>query len=350
LDFISTQYELRGFVEDLVSQVEQTYWDCVLAQRQIEIFEESLDVALTQADEVEERIRVGRVPETERASAQAEVAQRRSSLIDARSNFANLRLALLRLVNPSDTALRSAELTLLTEPIFPEIRLKDMEESIDFAERMRPEMNQARLQIKRGALEVVKTANGLLPQLDVFLNWSKGENRTSFSDSFLMPRYDVRDTDYTSQVGVQFSYPIGNRAARARHARASISHSQDEFALSNLEQLVEQDVRSAFIEVNRSKEQIAATAATRAFQQESLDAEREKYRLGRSPILLVSQAQRDLLAAHIDSAQAKAAYLKAVVNLYRLEGSLLLRRAVDCPGSRPVDYDGIPAASVTPAK
>jgi outer membrane protein len=337
LDYISTEYELRGFVEGLVSQVEQTYWDCVLAQRQITIFEESLVVAQAQADEVEERIRVGRVPETERASAQAEVAQRNSSLIDARSNFANLRLALLRLVNPSDTALKSAELTLLTQPVFPEIKLSDIEASIDFADGMRPELNQARLQIKRGALEIVKTKNGLQPQLDLFLTWSKGLNRTSFADSFLLPIYDVRDTDYTAQAGVQFSYPIGNRSARARHARATISNSQNKFALANLEQLVEQDVRSAYIEVNRSKEQIAATAATRAFQEETLDAEREKYRLGRSPILLVSQAQRDLLAAQIDEEQAKAAYLKAVVNLYRLEGSLLLRRAVNCPGSTAVE-------------
>jgi hypothetical protein len=68
-----------------------------------------------------------------------------------------------------------------------------------------------------------------------------------------------------------------------------------------------------------------------------LEVEREKYRLGRSTILLVSQAQRDLLTAQLSEVQATAAYLKALVNLYRLEGSLLERRGVDCPGIEPID-------------
>ena len=49
-------------------------------------------------------------------------------------------------------------------------------------------------------------------------------------------------------------------------------------------------------------------------------------------MLLVAQAQRDLLTAQINEVQAKAAYLKAVVALYQLEGSLLERRGVQCPG------------------
>ena len=38
-------YELRGFSETLVAQVENAYWDYALAQRQIEIVEESLKLA-----------------------------------------------------------------------------------------------------------------------------------------------------------------------------------------------------------------------------------------------------------------------------------------------------------------
>ncbi|MBI5093794.1 MAG: TolC family protein [Candidatus Hydrogenedentes bacterium] len=55
IDRQSSDYELRGVAETLVSQVEQTYWDYVLAQRQIAIYEHSVLVAQSQLDEIEER-------------------------------------------------------------------------------------------------------------------------------------------------------------------------------------------------------------------------------------------------------------------------------------------------------
>lgn len=339
LDTLSSDYELRGFVENLVSQVEQTYWDCVLAQRRIAIFEESLKVAQAQADEVEERIRIGKLAENERAAAQAEVAQRRSSLIDARSNYDTLRIALLRLINPYDDSLRPVDIILQSEPSKPDIRMDHVDQSIKLAQRMRPELNQARLQIKRDNLEVVRTKNGLLPQLDVFLSISSDLTRTQYTEAYLTSAQDRRDDGYTTQVGADFSYPIGNRAARARDSRAAMNRVRSRRALANLEQLVEQDIRTAYVEIGRSREQIDATTATRFLQEQTLAAEIEKFRLGRSTVLLVSQAQRDLLSAQISQIEAAAAYLKAIVNLYRLEGSLLERRGVLCPGRDPVQIE-----------
>ncbi len=60
LDTQFTQYELRGFAEGLVAQVEDTYWDYVLALRRVEIFEGSLALARQQLEETQQRIRVGR--------------------------------------------------------------------------------------------------------------------------------------------------------------------------------------------------------------------------------------------------------------------------------------------------
>jgi outer membrane protein TolC len=104
---------------------------------------------------------------------------------------------------------------------------------------------------------------------------------------------------------------------------------------------VQVDVRSAYIEVTRAREQITATAATRNFQEEKLRAETEKFRVGKSTSLLVGQAQRDFVVSQIAETQAVANYLKAMIALYRLEGSLLQRRGVVAPGATavPVDMD-----------
>ena len=139
----ATDYGLRAYVENLVAQVESNYWDYCLALRQIKILEDSLKVAEDQATEIAERIRVGTVAESERAASEAEVAQRKTALIEGRGALAQLRLGLLRLLNPSENALRDQEVTLVSEPVVPEVPLDKIEEAIAFARRMRPEMNPA---------------------------------------------------------------------------------------------------------------------------------------------------------------------------------------------------------------
>jgi len=138
-------------------------------------------------------------------------------------------------------------------------------------------------------------------------------------------------------VGLNFERPIRNRSAKAQHRRSLLQESQAEKTLENLSQLIELDVRNAYIEVNRTREQIAASAATRKFQEEKLRIETEKFRVGRSTNLLVAQAQRDLLVNRIAEVNTVVNYLKALTSFYRMEGSLLERRGIAAPGRKPVD-------------
>jgi outer membrane protein TolC len=51
----------------------------------------------------------------------------------------------------------------------------------------------------------------------------------------------------------------------------------------------------------------------------------------------VAQAQRDLLQSQIDEVAAVVNHLKALVELYRQDGSLLERRGIAAPGQEPVE-------------
>ncbi len=332
LDTRASEYELRGFAEMLVAAVEKTYWDYALAQRQIQIYTDSLKLAEQQMKETAERIRIGELAETELAAAQAEVALRKEILINARSSLAKIRLQLLRLTNPTARQMWDRDVILQDQPRAPKGKLDDVESRVQVALQMRPEMNEARLAVKRGDLEVIKTKNGLLPKLDLFVTLGK----TGYADSFGRSASDLDGDGYDVLVGVRGEFPLGNRDARAQHRRAFLTKQQSLRAVENLSQLVEMDVRTAFIEVNRTREQISATAATRKFQAEKLRAETEKFRVGLSTSLLVAQAQRDLLSSQIAEVEAVVNCLKALVDLYRLEGSLLERRGIGTPGREPV--------------
>ena len=335
LDTMISEYELRGFTEVLLEEVEMKFWDYALAQKQIEIYTDSLELAEQQMNEIEERIKIGTLAEMELAAAQAEVALRRENLINARSDLSKERLDLLRLLNPAPEINWNTDVNLQYQTLIPEIELDDVEQHVQVAMKMRPDLNQARLQIRRGDLEIVKTKNGLLPRLDAFITFGK----SGYADTFDQSLRNIDSQSYDVSFGLTFEYPTSNQAARARHTRAMLSRQQMLKSLDNLVQLVQVDIRSAYIEVTRTREQITATAATRNLQEEKLRAETEKFSVGRSTSLLVAQAQRDLVASQIAEIQATVNYFKALVSLFQLEGSLLQRRGIEAPGSQPVELD-----------
>ncbi len=328
-----SEYEFRGFAQDLVAQVEDTYWDYALAQRQIKIFEESLKVAQQQLSDIEEMISVGRLAETEVVAAQAEIAVQRQGLIQAQGTLDTARLRLLKLLNPPGPDLWNRKVVLTQKPILPGAMMDHVETHVDIALRWRPDLNQAKLGVKRNDLELVKTRNGLLPKMDFFVTLGK----TGYADSFGSSVSNMPGDYYDVLAGVTFQYPLRNRDAKARYQRSVLVKDQALEAIGNLEQLIELEVRSAYIDVAKAREQISASTASRKLQEEKLRIETERLKVGRSTAFLVSQAQRDMLSSQIAEVQAVANYLKALVALYRLEGSLLERRGIAAPGQEPVN-------------
>ncbi|UCZ56590.1 TolC family protein [Desulfurispirillum indicum] len=321
LDTDISRNELRGYTQALVANVESLYWEYALASRQVEIYEQSLEVARVQLRQTTDRVEVGAMARTELAAAKAEVARRQQELIDARSRMRVLATDLTRLMGLEHTA----EPPLPQQPTLPAVYLDTLEEHITFGLQQRPEIREARLRQQRGELEVTRTRNGLLPRLDLFVTLGK----SGYADSFGSALDEMGGDDYDATIGLRLSYPLENRSSSAQHRAATISQHQVDLSLENLNQLVAADVRKAYLEVDRSREQIEASAATLELQEEVLRAEMEKFEAGTSTALLVAQAQRDLLAARIQQARSIADYRRALVELYRLDGSLLQRRGIE---------------------
>ena len=331
LDTLATEYQLRGFAEALVARVETTWWDYVLAGRQVAIFENSLKLAQKQQEGTQQRISVGQLAETELAAAKAEVALRNQALINSRARLEQYRLQLLSLLNSGSGEGWGRAIEVVDVPELPGAPIDDVNQHVELAIQLRPEISEAQLLIERGRLEVVQTRNGLLPKLDLFVTLGKSGFAQSFGDSVS----NLTDNDYDLTVGGRFELPLGNRAAEADHERALATRYQAAMSLKNLAQLVELDVRVAHSEAKRTLEQVQASAVTRQLEEEKVRAEMEKFGVGKSTSLLVAQAQRDLLLSQVVEVEAVINHRKAMIDLYRLDGSLLKRRAIQSPGREP---------------
>lgn len=324
LEGLASRYELRGFAEVLAADAEIAYWNFVLALREITIFERSLEVARQLLDEVRQRIEVGDLAPTDAASPRAELAMRQQALIQARSRLEAQRVRLLRLLNPHDTGALDHDVAAVSDPVVAPIVLDDLPERLVLARQQRPDLSEARLRLDQNRLATIATRNGLLPRLDLFIALGK----TGYGDTFPESFRELDGRTYDATAGVRLSHMLGNRAAEGRDLAARASRQQAAAAVENLSQLIELDVRLAWTEVERARQQIHATAASVALQEETLRAEQERFRVGASTSFLVGQAQRDLLAAQIAEVDATVAYRIALVNLHLAEGSLLARRGI----------------------
>ena len=157
--------------------------------------------------------------------------------------------------------------------------------------------------------------------------------KTGYADSFYGSFKDLDGNNHDISAGITLSHYLNNRQSKARDLAAHLSKRQAADSVENLRQLVELDVRLAVNEFERTRKQIAATRATRLLQDETLNAEKERFDVGVSTALLVAQAQRDLLLSSIDEAEAIINCRKALIQLYLAEGSLLDRRGLKIAGS-----------------
>jgi outer membrane protein len=347
LDVLSSQYNLRGFTETLAGQTEQAYITYLLDRRTLEITESALVVAQQQLDETDAMIHAGTSAASDRAEAVATVAQRQEDRINARSTLEQQRLLLLQFINgpTADLAGGWGAKFELNQPPVPVGELDDVDAHVRVALLYRADLNQARLQAERGDLQVVLTRDGLLPRLDLFVNLGRtwyfhtpvtitggtvttGNTVTTAGGTIVSAPGYANGGGYDAQAGLNFSYPILNRTATAAYRSAIASRDQADKAVSNLAQQVDLNVRSAYQEAIRAKEQITAASATLAARQAAFEVERERYTVGKSTALLVSVAEQQVLSTRIDQATAVASYLNDLVALYVAEGSLLERRGL----------------------
>ncbi len=322
LDLDWSKYELYGYILDFVSETEKKYWQYYLNAKQLEIVKESLQLALQQRDETQKRIGVGKIAESEIAAADAEVALCQEDLIDAESRVVSSAISLLRNINHDTENFWRKRPNLISVPKLREIDQYDfnLEDCIADSLLMRPELRQAELMQRKNELEVVSTKNGMLPRLDFFISLGKTGYSKSFDGS--EPSFNHKEP-FDSSVGLTYELNRHRRSEKAKYDRAKLNLRLQNESIKNLEQLIKEDVIKAYIEIKRTKEQLAATTATAQKQAEKLRVENVKFDVGKTTAFQVAQAQRDLTAAKIAQVKAIIDYTVSKSELLRSTGLLL---------------------------
>jgi outer membrane protein TolC len=272
---------------------------------------------------------VGQSPPLDLVAARAEVAQRRESLIVARTSALLAEDVLrTRVFDPKRTDFWTARLE-PADAVPPVGPPPDVDAAVRRALAERPDVAEARKQIEIGDTNILLSKNQTLPDLRLqatyltnglagtrlireggFPGTVVGSESTSFGSTL----GQIFTSDFpTWTLGVTVSYPLGKSVEEANLARARIERDQSAARLRAVELAAVREIRDAALRVEQNRQRIETAQLSRELAEQRLDAEQRRFEVGMSTSFLVVQAQRDLAIARNNELEASLQYQLAVV-------------------------------------
>ncbi|HTG42901.1 MAG TPA: TolC family protein, partial [Verrucomicrobiae bacterium] len=271
--------------------------------------------------ENKKRVEVGALAPLDEKQAEAEVARGVATLLQTEQSYAVALNTLKNLItqdfqNWANVVLDPVE-TLVAVPASWELT-----ESWKQGLTMRPEIQEAKLDLEARDINIKYLKNQMWPLLD--LTGSYGENALNTSYSRVI-RDLPRDNNPRYSAGVVLSIPLGNRRARNDYKAAKATRMQALLDYKAIEQEIMVQIDNAIKLLQSQFQQVEATRQARLFAQDALAAEQKKYENGKSTSFLVLQFQRDLTSRRFEELAALADYNKAVSGLSQSVGGTLTR-------------------------
>jgi outer membrane protein len=328
---------------ETVYGVSRLYYDLVSLGENIAVKEESLAAAQHLLDDDRNQVIEGTLAPIELTRAQALVSSSRLDLIQARGQYRQqeviLREQLVR--NLADPEAQMLSIVATDKIVVPDAPPEpDVTSLTADALANRPDLAQAALQVKANDLAARGTRNAVQPLLNVYAN-------VQTRGSSLVPYETLGSTgngiatvpaalttgglrlSTIYQAGIQLNLPLRNRIAQADAARDDIQLRRAEARTQKLSNDVRQQIENSAIALENAHEAYTAAVESTNYQQQLLQAERDKFAVGESTSYLVIQDQAYLAQARSTEVAARSDWMKAQMALDRSMGDLLEKNRIE---------------------
>jgi len=321
---------------DVITRVQNAYWDLVFALRDQQNQLENLNLSRENLRRVEAQISVGTQAPLARAEVQTELANRESTLLLAVQNVSIAENNLKQLIAKDATELEwSAQITPTDTPKF-DANPVNLNDALKEARDNRPELRRLRLQTDITQIDIQYFKNQMRPRIDLQSTFAttglagspcltcqaqaplflQGSYSKTLSNLF---SFDTRNIT----VGVAIQIPLKNTTAKANFAGARIQQEQLEASMRSQDQIIEVDVRNAAQAVETSRRRVLAARDARTNAEMQLEGEQRLYQVGRSTTFLLFQRENALTNARNAELRAETDYNKALADLQRATSTTL---------------------------
>jgi outer membrane protein len=321
-----------------VNQVESIYWGLVQAYEDVQSKERALDQSSKVASDNRKQLEIGTMAPLDVLNADQSVSSDKQALISSQLalNYQQqiIKQAIAR--NLNDPSLSAAAVIPTDRVSIEEIpeEKQPVEELVQEAFKQRPELEQAVLTLRNDEITLKGARNALLPQVDVFA-YLGGQGLAATYNPNCQPVFGpcatggtgafgtTLDNTYNNSspdkgVGFNLNIPIGNKFAQSVQARSLMEYRQAELRLEQLYTQIRMQVVNQQFALTNDRAQVLASKAARDYNQQSMEDEQKKLRLGASTTALVLAQQRSLATAEDSQIAAEALYAKDRATLYQI--------------------------------
>jgi outer membrane protein len=309
-------YNYKSRVLQVIHDTEIAYNNLVSARETLRIRQLSLSLAVQLADENSARYTTGVATTLDVATAKVGVSNARLAVVQAEQLVRDSEDTLQNLVGPTDFSTRpgGVQFSEYTDPK-PSFAV-----SYKLALDNSPDYFATIGQVKQFQIDVASAKVNQKPTLNV--NGSLGYTNTddSYGDVYdNLPQHHGNNWS----LGLVYQMPWGLKADRARYRIAQDNLNQQKLRLTQFEQTLLVEVRSAVraVETNLASVEIAAEAT--ALSEQQYELQKGRFDNGLSTSRLVLQAQDDLETARFNELATKVTLRNASAALHQLEGTSL---------------------------
>jgi outer membrane protein len=336
-----TDLQFKQQVITTVSAVLNLYWDLVSFHQDVAAREQALQTAKQLFEDNKRQVDIGALAPIEVTRAEAQLYASQQDLVVSQTNLLQqetvLKNALSRngVATPTLADVHIVPLDKITVPEKDEIR--PLDDLVRDALGKRVEIAQSRLNIDSNKLNLVGIKSSLKPTLQAFAELTNNGltgNLTALGAvepgvAYLAGGYgnllaQIARRNYPNySAGFSLNIPIRNRAAQSDYVTSLLEIRQNELSLQKNINQVRVEVQNSVIGLQQARARYDATVKARVLQQQTLDGDQQKYRLGASTVYQVVQDQRDLATAGSAEVQALANYSHARIAFDQALGATL---------------------------
>jgi outer membrane protein TolC len=274
--------------QQIVFRVVGAYQQVLYAQREIDVAQHEQETAAALLTSVDEHVKAGLAVESDRLSAEVNVAARKQELIAAQGDlelaWAQLREAI------GDPELQATELKPIEPHTFPQ---NTLEEELATAEKTRPDLAALGQEQSAQASAVGAAKSDFGPRVSAYGNW--GEDQSSFTGS----------GGNNWVAGVEISVDILPVGKRAQLLRESAAKRKIDAQVAASQQHLRLEVSQAHIHQKTAELSLETARAAMDQSAESLRILKNRYGAGLATIT-------DLLRAEDAERQSQSNYWHAV--------------------------------------
>jgi outer membrane protein len=327
-------------VQDTVNSVEQAYWDLVYAYENLKVKQEAKRLAVEQNRITKIKIDVGSLAPIDIVQTEADIATADQDIINAEAAIGVAQDQLVRFLNVDPNAW-SATPIIPTDPVRVEQQPFDLERGVKTALERRPEIIAQGYTVASEELRYQYYKNQTLPALNLQAMYGNNglDGLVTLPDGTVVNGGwggavdQVFDRLYKNwKVGLVFSYPILNRAARGARGVAQYNLETSRAQMTVLQQDIIVAVRNAHRAIETAQKQIVAAAKGRELAERNLDAATKKFENGMTTSFEVSQITNALSDARSRELNALVIYRKAVAAYHNAIADILDWKGVRIEG------------------